>query len=337
MNKVQFDVTPAFSPARFAPTGNLQTILSYYFFNAKTNSPCKRHQIVLNDGDVLLLRDYNPVNPVGNVVLLHGLSGDADSSYIQRVAAMFLAKNWRVLCVNHRGAGEGRGLAKNLYHSGRSEDVSAISQFVAREFSGESFFAVGFSLSGNMLLKLLGEKKQPIPAQLAGAVSVCAPIDLSTCSQKLRERKNRIYDKRFSRKLMKALRERQTDFPDFPKVNVPRFPRLYDFDEHVVAPLNGFFSAEDYYEKCNARQFWAGIATPTLVLASDDDPFIPGTIYQGLPENPAVKVILTRGGGHLGFLSQNKTPLGNRRWMDYAILEFFELLRARMIETTNIS
>lgn len=312
----------SFQPAAWAPGGHLQTIVGYYLSRPKPLLAECLHKIALGDGDTLVMLENKPsVTPRGIILLLHGLGSDAEAPYLVRTAHQLLKNNWLVLRLNHRGAGCGRGLAKWLYHSGRSEDVSAALVKAAEIKPNLPLVAVGYSLSGNMLLKLLGEQAQQIPKNLCGAIAVNPPIDLSLCARALRKPGNKIYDIRFVRMLKDAMRQRLQDFPDFPDVPLRNIRTLYAFDEHITAPLANFASAEDYYARCNAKQFLGNLSISAIIIASDDDPFIPMETFTNLPQNDFLQLKLTRSGGHVGFIHARQTPLGGHHWLDYAIFE----------------
>ena len=314
-----------FRPSAWVRGGHLQTVVGYYFPAPAKLNQTHFHTVPLDDGDALKLCENRPEeNPEtrGVVLLMHGLGGTAQSPYMRRMAATFQEHGWIVFRMNHRGCGEGRGMARKLYHSGKSDDVSAALQHIAKLYSAQPLVAVGFSLSGNALLKLLGEKIHPISSNLCGAIAVCPPINLSLCSAALARKSNRIYAQRFVRMVQACIREREQDFPDFPRFDFPWNLTLRQFDEICTAPLNGFASAEDYYQKCSARQFLADISHPTFLLASDNDPFIPQKAFNDLPRHKFLQTQITRGGGHMGFVSAEKTPLGNRQWLEYTVLSW---------------
>ena len=322
------DLIP-FKPHPLIRGGDLQTIIGYYLPGPTQLKARKVHEVPLPDGDRLALCENRPsrkstFQPA--VVFMHGLGGDARSPYILRLAMLFRDRGWNTLRMNHRGCGEGNGLARNLYHSGRSEDISQALLKIEELYPETPVIAVGFSLSGNALLKLLGERKDPVASNLRGAIAVAPPIELSCCAEELCRLKNRVYDRRFVRLLRQAIRERQRAFPDFPRFKFPWNMTVWGFDEICTAPMNGFESAEDYYVKCSAKQFLSRITIPTVMLASEDDPFIPRLTYESLPQNDNVYAYLSRSGGHMGFVSAQKTPLENRRWMDYAVLTWAERL-----------
>lgn len=258
----------------------------------------------------------------GVVLLLHGLGGHADSPYMLRLAAKFLRQNWITFRLNHRGAGQGRGLARQLYHAGRSEDLLPVLRLIAEKHYEKPLIIIGFSLSGNMLLKLLGEQPETMPQNLCAALSVSAPINLAAGAAAISKKRNWLYDRRFVRLLKNTLHERKTDFPDFPRLELPRNLNLHGFDQLVTAPLGGFTSAEDYYQKSSAHQFLGNIRMPAVLLAAEDDPFVPHRIFADLPDNPWLQLHLTRSGGHLGFISAKRTPFGDHRWMDYALWHY---------------
>ena len=316
-----------FKPHPLVAGGHLQTIVGYYFPGPKKLRSTQIHQVEVSDGDRLAICENRPGRKTSFkkvIVFMHGLGGDASSPYMPRLAELFKNRGWVVFRMNHRGCGEGSGLARNLYHSGRSDDVSQVLLKVAELHPDTPLIAVGFSLSGNALLKLLGEKREPTPAGLRGAIAVTPPIELSLCAAALSRKSNKLYDLRFIRTLRQAVEERRQAFPDFPEIDFRWNMTLREFDEVCTAPMNHFEDAEDYYTKCSAKQFLQGISIPTFLLASKDDPFIPKETFDDLPGNDLVDFHLARSGGHMGFVSAGKTPLGNHRWMDYAILKYSE-------------
>lgn len=318
-----FDSEPflPFAPARWTSGGNLQTLAGYLLPSPKHLPHTKVQHVALADGDLLALCENVPrhATPRGVLLLLHGLGGHADSAYMLRVAARFLAHGWITLRLNHRGAGQGRGLARGLYHAGKSDDLACVMQHIGALYPNLPFVSAGFSLSGNMLLKYLGETWQTPPAHLCGAVAICPPIDLELSSQAIRRARNRLYDLRFVRLLKDAMRERYADFADYPAYALAHVATVYDFDRYITAPHHGFDSAEDYYQRNSALQFLANINLPTVLIASKDDPFIPKASFAHLPPNPALSFYLTTSGGHMGFIASTPTPWRDRRWMDYAI------------------
>ncbi len=318
-----------FKPHPLLRNAHLQTIAGRYLAGPTPPKKVILHKVQCPDGDMLALLENraNRKAPFKKVaVLMHGLAGDAESPYMLRMAARYLTRGWTVFRMNHRGCGAGAGLAKNTYHSGKSDDVAFTLDQITKLYPSTPLVAVGFSLSGNALLKLLGEGKDEYPNNLKGAISVTPPVNLSLCAAELKRPSRRIYDYRFVRQLKEVTLARQKQFPDFPNFEFPANTTVWDFDEICTAPLHGYRSAEDYYQKCSAKQFLGNIVTPTVIIASDDDPFVPMASFRDAQENKNVKLHFTRGGGHMGFISAQPTPLRDLRWMDYAVLKYSEAL-----------
>jgi hypothetical protein len=319
-----------FSPAWWAAGGHLQTLAGYLLPSPAALPEARWHRIAVSEGDAVVMAENLPTvlddEGAGMVLLLHGLGGHADSPYMRRLATKFLLRNCIAFRLNHRGAGQGRGLAKHLYHAGRGEDLSPVLSRMARLHPKKAVVAVGFSLSGNMLLKYLGEKLHPIPQNLCGAIAICPPVKLALSAAAISRKSNRLYDFRFIRLLEQGLREREQDFSHFPHFDFPWDLTVYRFDQMVTAPLSGFSSAEDYYEKCSAFQFLANIKLPAVILASQNDPFIPKATFADLPANEFLQLHFPRSGGHLGFISSQQTRFGDRRWMDEAIVDWAKRL-----------
>jgi predicted alpha/beta-fold hydrolase len=334
MWKKAHDVTakiqlPPFQPAPWAPGGDLQTLAGHFLPGPKSLAHTRRHHITASNNDTLVMCENQPASREisGMVLLLHGLGGHADSSYMLRIADKFLQKGWSAFRLNHRGAGHGKGLAKGIYHAGRSEDLQPVLRKLVELHPERRIVVVGFSLSGNLLLKYLGEKRHFPPENFCGAIAVSPPIDLALSVQAMRRWRNRLYDLRFTRLLKQLVLEYQKKFADFPRFEFPFNFTVYDFDRIVTAPLNGFASAEDYYARCSAKQFLASLSKPALIIAADDDPFIPKETYLDLPANDSITLCLTGGGGHMGFIPSQKTSWQDYRWMDEAVVRHAEGLR----------
>ena len=255
------------------------------------------------------------------IVLLHGLGGSEDSAYMQTTAAHWLDRNHCVLRINLRGAGPSRQSCRLRYHAGRSQDLSdalrALQQ-IDSTASSEGIVLIGFSLGGNMLLKFLNEFGQT--PNLLAAASVSSPIDLAASSSRLHESRNGIYQRFLLRGLVKESLGGKAEVSHRHRQAILSARSIYEFDEEFVAPCNGFDGAADYYAKCSASQFLAGIRTPTLLVHALNDPWIPSRAYTHYPwdENPHLHPCLVEGGGHVGFHSQNlPTP-----WHDHAIETF---------------
>jgi len=305
--------------------GHRQTLLGYFLPSEKRRYAARRHVVELPDGDILVLHDdcpggWGPGSPF--VVLMHGLGGCHGSSYMVRIAGQLNDRGVRVFRLDHRGAGAAAEQAKFPYHAGRSDDVRIAFDAAHQLCPGSLGGLAGFSLSGNMLLKMLGEdgRSSRQPTYLACAVALNPPIDLDLCSQALRRGFNRVYDRHFTKLLLPQVEQRLQSFPDAPRPVGNWPPRtLREFDDQYTAPVSGFDSAEHYYSDSSAAQFVPDIEVPTLIVTADDDPLIPVRPFRELPKVAAVKVEITSHGGHLGYLSRPDDP-AFRRWMDWRVV-----------------
>ena len=308
--------------------GHRQTLVGFMLRGTGDGRSGQRHIIELPDGDQLVLHDdcpssWGPSAPVA--LLMHGLSGCHQSSYLVRVAEKLRARGLRTFRLDHRGSGAAENTARYPYHAGRSDDVFEAVTRVRELCRGSLIGAIGFSLSGNMLLKMLGEVEHRtiLPRELACAVAVNPPIDLELCSQALARKDNRIYDSHFTKWLYQLVEERIARFPDAPRPTYQSMPRcLRDFDTSYTAIAGGFDGIADYYARCSSQQFVPTIQTPTLILTAQDDPLIPASSFEKLPQNPAVRVHIAPHGGHLGYLGTRGNGDPDRRWMDWRVVDW---------------
>lgn len=280
--------------------------------------PGTRLSFAAGNGDQLCGVLHKSVNGTGClVVLVHGLTGCEDSAYVRASACRILDAGHDVFRFNLRGAGPSRAQCRAMYHAGRSEDLQlALEGLVSAGHGVNGLFAMGYSLGGNLLLKYLGESGSR--SLIQRAVSVSAPVDLAAASSRLEAGRNRGYH----RWLLDRMKQDWTSGPL--DIETPQMAALEHaqtiraFDNGVVAPLNGFSDAADYYAQNSSREFLSGVAVPTLVLHADNDPWIPDGAYhalKGLPDH--LRIEIARGGGHVGFHGRNG------RWHDECAVLFF--------------
>jgi predicted alpha/beta-fold hydrolase len=305
----------ACEPPFWARGPHLQTICANYLPSPVPALPWERIRLDLGDGDALALRALPGSSGVA-VHLFHGLGGSADGHYLTRAAARFHAQGHAVLAVNHRGAGEGAGWARNSYHSGSTRDLSAALRFGRARFPGALQVAVGFSISANMLLLLLGRGGEDLPDR---AIAVNPPVDLEACSRRLVVGFNRCYDWYFVRKVRHDVLGRPGAQPLAPTRTLRAFDALY------TAPAAGFPSRDAYYAQCSSGPHLAGIRVPTVILTALDDPFAPGGDVLKCALGPGVQLHAEATGGHMGYLSRN---LEGFRWLDYALEHYLEQLKS---------
>jgi len=313
-----------FEPASWAPGGDIQTLVGYFLPSPRVIPRERTHEVPLADGDRLLVVENLPagaVEPAPAVLVVHGLGGDSDSPYMRRFAARFTAAGWICARLNMRGAGRGSPLARGMYNAGCSADLSAAVADLHRRHPQSPLVLVGCSISGNVLLKYLGEPAHAKPPTLAGSIAICPPVDLADCAAHLSRMRNALYGLKFVTLLRLEVRRHSELAVDRRARELLRPMTLLRFDDLATAPAGGFASGQDYYARCSAKSFVGEIATPTLIIAADDDPFIPSRAYRELRVSDRVELLLTRGGGHMGFLCGRETRNGDHRWMDHAVVE----------------
>ncbi|MBI1775460.1 MAG: alpha/beta fold hydrolase [Proteobacteria bacterium] len=313
--------------------GDLQTLHNWMTRRAPDvgRYPGRRLVVDLADGtgDRLAAMLNRPLEKTSRplAVLVHGLTGWEDSVYIRRSAGHLLEHGFPVLRLNLRGAGPSRPLCRWHYHAGRSEDLFMVLSQIEAELCRNGVVLVGYSLGGNMLLKFLAEAGKAFPIRAAASVS--APIDLQACSVELRRPRNRVYQ----RWLLTAMKEESlapaAEPTEAERRTIASARTLYEFDNLVVAPRNGFRDAEDYYARSSAQSYLAQITVPTLIIHAGNDPWIPGDAYARVDwsANPRLTPLLSAGGGHVGFHGVGDEA----SWHDRCVVRFFEEQEARGI------
>ncbi len=317
-----FDLKPCQAPS-WARGGHGQTLWNFCLPNLNVEIQHEKILLSLPDKDQLALLYTEGCSDIV-VYLFHGLSGGATSDYMMRMAQIAIARGHSVYRVNHRGCGDGVGLARLPYHSGRGDDISEVLAYGRLKHPKKQHIAIGFSLSGNALLTLLtGLKGSVLPD---AAISVNAPIDLAAASDKLKLGLNRLYDWYFVGRLRRAIAAQYQHGHLVDKVIVPRLSTLRQLDSLYTAPQCGFESAEDYYQQCSTHPYLSQITIPTILLTAHDDPFIPVESYLSAQLSATTQLHIEPSGGHLGYLSRTKTPLGSYRWLDYALCQCLQEL-----------
>lgn len=294
--------------------------------------PCQRKLYRTDDRTTVVVYEHQPpVAPRGQIIVLHGLEGSADAGYIQSFAQAALEHGFGVHRKNMRSCGGTEDLSETMYHSGLTADT----RFIARALHDRNIgpvFAAGFSLGGNVVLKLAGELGET--ALLAGVCAVSTPIDLAMSVAALDNRLNFLYRRRFLDRLRKRVVRKSMSSPDTYKTDrLAHIHSIYDFDNEFTAPLFGFGTAANYYATQSSARFLSQIRTPTLVIAAQDDPLVPFRMYRDHPafsENPALTLVAPEHGGHIGFLSRGfRSRTQPRFWVDQVAIDWLELVAGR--------
>jgi predicted alpha/beta-fold hydrolase len=262
------------------------------------------------------------------LVLLHGLEGSSDSAYMLGTAEKAWIAGFNVVRLNQRNCGGTEHLSPTLYHSGLSGDIRAVVFELIEGDRLPEIFAAGFSMGGNLVLKMAGEFGDAAPEKIRGFVAVAPAFDLAACADALDEPRNFLYEMHFVRRLKERMRRKARLFPErFPVDGMGAIRSVRDFDEAITARFCGFAGAADYYARSSARQLLANIRTPTLILTAGNDPFVPVETFadEALHANPSITLIAPAHGGHCAFISSEGGD--ERFWVEARIVEFCDELR----------
>ncbi len=267
-------------------------------------------------GVQVLVESQRPAGEArGELVLVHGLEGSADSGYMHDLAGRAIDAGYAAHRLNLRGCGGTERYAKSGYHGGLTSDLLAVVRALAGEGRGPVWL-VGFSLGGNLVAKLAGELGSDARGLIAGVVAASAAIDLDACARRIGELDNRIYEQRF----LRLMRARARTVYGSTAADLRGIRTVVEMDDRITAPNCGFRSAEHYYTSQSANQFLEHIRVPTLFIAAKDDTFIPFSVYNhpAFHQNPYLQLLATEHGGHLGFVARGRPRL----WLDHAIMKW---------------
>jgi predicted alpha/beta-fold hydrolase len=298
--------------------GHAQTIVGRYCGASRERLEATSHEVVLPDSDRLVVLESVPPGwqssgPIA--ILVHGLAGSADASYVVRVGRRLLRQGIRVVRINLRGAGSGFGLARGIYHAGRSDDLREVVNWLEARHPGSPVGLIGFSLGANLVLKLAAEAAAEPLRALDCVLAANPPIDLAACARMMLRPENRLYDWNFVRWLRAMVARLHDRFPELGHPGLEGVKTLYEFDDRYTAPRNGFGSADNYYARCSLLTALAQIQVPGLVVQAMDDPFVSHQPLLQAVRPPHLAAELLRHGGHLGYLSRHNWQ-GDRRWLD---------------------
>ncbi len=297
-------IESAYKPPALFKNPHLQTA----FARALRRVPQLAYQgrrLTLSDGDFLDLDIVNKGNHRA-AILLHGLESCSRAPYIRGMGQMLSREGWDIVAMNFRGCSGVPNLTLRSYHSGVTDDLQEVIQFVKDTLGYQTCVLVGFSLGGNVVLKYLGDLGSAVKdTGILAAAAISVPCDLKGCAEKFARPENRFYMKRFLKFLFRKVRHRQEAFPDALDYEaVLSSQNFHDFDGRFTAPIHGFESAEHYWETCSSKAVASNIDIPTLLLNARDDPFLTETCHlvEEASDQPTLHAETTDHGGHVGFI-----------------------------------
>jgi predicted alpha/beta-fold hydrolase len=318
--------TSTFVPRRWLRGGHAQTVASFLIRRHIHLPPPEERLIEVAPGIKVLCHCHwqaDRTTPL-TIIIVHGLEGSSESQYMLGITEKALATGMNVIRYNQRNCGGTEALAPVLYHSGLSNDIAMVAQEVIGRDRISRLALVGFSMGGNLVLKLAGEWGQQAPAQFR-AVAVCCPaLDLAESADALHEPANRIYETYFLQALRRRMRYKTRLFPGQFDVGRMRGMRsLRDFDDRITAYYCGFASVDDYYDRASAAHVVGKIAVPALIVHAADDPFIRITpeTRRKIAANPNITFRETKHGGHCAFIGV-RNGVDDGYWAESQIVEF---------------
>jgi predicted alpha/beta-fold hydrolase len=305
---------------------HIQTLYAPLFRKQEKKLFFEIERFELDDGDFVECYWHNqkPKDKRPIVTLFHGLAGSFKSPYILGLMRALERKGFASVLMHFRGCSGKPNLLPRSYHSGDTVDARAWIDYLKVKYKENPLHAVGYSIGGNMLLKLLGEDGFKTP--LKSAISVSAPMDLDITAKQI----NQGFSKRYQKHLLDPLKETlllKYEAFDMPKLinqsqeAIKNIQTIEEFDEKYTAPINGFKSAQDYYKKCSAKQFLKDIKIATVIIHALDDPFMTPEILPTKDElSEYVQLNISKHGGHVGFV--NGTIFRPKYWLEERIVRY---------------
>jgi predicted alpha/beta-fold hydrolase len=316
-----------FKPAFGLKNRHLQTLYPA-FFRKQINHQFEIEVFELDDGDFVecFWCERKPVNNEPIVILFHGLEGSYKSSYIQGTMQALKNIGMSSVLMHFRGCSGKLNRKPRAYHSGDTADAKAWIEYLHVNYQNNPLYAIGYSLGGNMLLKLLSEYGEK--SLLSSAISISAPMQLDISAKTINSGFAKVYQKYLLDHLKKSLFKKYNHFPinsliNFKKEDIHKIKTLWEFDDIYTAKIHGFGTAKEYYKRSSAKQYLKDIKTKTLIIHASDDPFMTEKILPTKDEI-STNIILEvyPNGGHVGFVSG--TLFKPKYWLEERIVEFLK-------------
>ena len=322
---------PEFQPHPLLRNGHAQTIASA-FVPRRIHLPLAQKRLFQVDpwSKVLGICHWQGEKQrhIPVMVIVHGLEGSSDSNYVRGIAEKAYRNGFHVVRMNQRNCGGTETLTPTLYNSGMSGDYRAVLEELIEKDGFEQIFCAGYSMGGNLVTKMAGELGDSAPSQLRGVCAVNPALDLAACADALERRENVLYQRHFVSGLMRHYWKKARLFPDrYPVDGFGAIRTVRQFDDAITAPQFGYRDAAEYYEAASAKRVVHQVRVPLLVITAQDDPFVPYSLFAplGLGQNPCVRFVAPRYGGHCAFISRFS---GNERyWAEQRIVDFCNALR----------
>lgn len=274
-------------------------------------------------------RPHTSAQEQPRLLVLHGLEGGTHSHYVRALFREAQSRGWAADLLLFRSCGSAPNRLPRSYHSGDTDDARFVLERLRYAFPNAALGVVGVSLGGNVLCKLLGELGPAANGLISGAVAMSVPFDLARASRQIGRGFGAVYEQFFLKSLIPKAQDklaRHAELRD--RVTLPRIRTLWEFDDAFTAPVHGFASAADYYERSSSLPYLGGIRVPTLLLNAADDPFLPPQVLgevreqlQGSVASDWVTPEFPSRGGHVGFTAGG-WPWAARYYGEWRAAEF---------------
>lgn len=314
--------------------GDAQTIRHFLRQDAPAPPPSQEVCLDLEDGDRLLAA-FHPARSAatggtkgrsrGCIIAVHGLNGCMDAAHILWLIRPVLDAGFSLLRVNMRGAGPGRPLARGTYNAGAGADLIPFVDAASALDPGVPLFMMAHSLGGTAALNMILDFDDAA-RRLAGLVTIGTPLDMVATAARFHAPRNRPY----VRYMLSGLKQIANAVPDLdPALHRAAMAAksVRDFDDLVTARLAGYANSAAYYAGTSVHHRLQDAPIPVLLLQGSNDPWVPSqpALDQPRPASPpeqtdlqadlqadpqagvqagiqaGVQVVVTRGGGHVGF------------------------------------
>ena len=329
---IQSDLIPEFHPLFRNP--HLLTLAGNFWkrrLDEVRFPPARKVYRITDCVSVVALEHQPELAAKAQIILLHGLEGSADSGYMRSFTQAALESGFGVHRLNLRTCGGTETLSETMYHSGLTSDTLAVADDISKRFN-QPVYLIGFSLGGNVVLKLAGELGET--DLIAAVCAVSPPIDLARCVKAIDKRVNLLYARRFLDRLKQRIARKSVTSPaSYTTEGLKAVRSIWEFDDRYTAPLFGFGTAENYYTTQSAQNFLHQIRVATLIVTAKDDPLVPFEMFShsSLNANPSITLAATEHGGHLGFLAK-KAP---RFWVEQFLLQWVDGIVHKQAERTS--
>lgn len=324
--------SPQFKPALTLRSGHIQTISAALFYQPPYFKPTRRLKIEVSPTTTIMC-DYNRSSYTKKhdacAILVHGLGADSQVNYLTSTARKLVHEGIDTLRINIRNCGNTLHLTDTLFSVGLTDDLRATIEYAHEVLGYTKIVLTGFSMGGNMVLKMMGEYGSSAPSYLKGACTISAPLEMSNCSQQMLRWQNRMYDRHYLKILSHGYRQRKRYWPELDVDLLKQVKSLYDMERFIVAPSFDYQDMDRFYYDCSSLYHLEHIQLPTLIIHAEDDPVIPllsPTEYKQL-HNPNIHYWVTKHGGHVGFINQAKYTQQDRDkfWAENRMVDFVKL------------